>query len=107
MENLAFDQTAYEKPPRFHLCFECGAEWEAQSWKTSGLIKVPQSSIKMPQRKSLRFSSPSFRFWVWCKMENSEGKTSEKIFSEISENSEFYPSTKQEACYGALNVMDF
>ena len=65
--------------------------------------------------KTQRFSSPSFPFWVWCKMENSEfdqnasEKISEvyisefpvlgiewknlgKIFSEISENSEFSTS---------------
>ena len=46
--------------------------------KPRSLIKVPQSMIKIPQRKSPRFSSPSSRFWLWCKMENSEEKTSEK-----------------------------
>ena len=33
-------------------------------------------------------SSPSFPFWVQCKMENSELKTSENWFSEVSEFSE-------------------
>ena len=46
--------------------------------KPQSLIKVPHSLIKIPQRKSPRFSSPSSRFWLQCKMENSEGKTSEK-----------------------------
>ena len=42
--------------------------------KPWSLINVPQSLIKMPQGKSPRFSSPSFRFCAWYKMKNSEGE---------------------------------
>ena len=35
------------------------------------------------------------------------GENLRKIFSEISENSKFSTSIRQEACYGALNVTDF
>ena len=88
---------------------------KTRRWKTS---KFEQTALE----KTQRFSSPSFPFWVWCKMENSEfdQSTSEfdqnasekisevyisefpvlgiewknlgKIFSEISENSEFSTS---------------
>ena len=30
-------------------------------------IKIPESLIKMP-KKTQAFSSPSFWFWLWCKM---------------------------------------
>ena len=57
--------------------------------KPRRLIKVPQSLIKIPHRKSARFSSPSSRFWLQCKMEKENlGKIFSEV-SEISENSEF------------------
>ena len=50
--------------------FEYDAKWKTRSWKT---LKFDQSALE----KTPRFSSPSFRFWVQCKMENSERETSE------------------------------
>ena len=84
------------------------SEFSVLSVVQKGKLRVekPRSLIKTPQRKSLRFSSASFRSWVWCKMENSEWKNVGKVFSEvseiseISENSEFSTSPIENAIWG-------
>ena len=56
---------------------------ESSEFDQNALEKIP------------RFLTPSFRFWVQRKMKNSERKTSENWFSEVSdftENSEFSTS---------------
>ena len=66
----------------------------------NGKLRVgkARSLIKVHQKKTPIFSTPSFRFWVWCKTENAELKTLENWFSEVSEfseNSEFSTSPCQ------------
>ena len=47
----------------------------------AGNLGVWSKYLKMPQRRTPRFSSPSFRFCVLCKMKNSEWKNLGKILS--------------------------
>ena len=55
-----FDHNAIEKTPTFG--FEYSAKWKTQSWKTN---EFDQNALE----KNPSLASPSFRFWVQCKME--------------------------------------